>query len=387
MASNLPLIDRLIPGLADSLPGDIRSRLDDVGTILTEITRGVDETITYSAQETVDKLETALAKVHTAAGFIRGDFDICEVDERKDVVLQDAVSAFEQAEQRADNGLIAISEFHAKTVELQNTRVASIKDEISQMVDRNAADIRSIQSQIDAAGLNTRALTDSVEKQSQAVRDLESKLPGMTAATTAVDVVRFIPIVAIVFTIVGAANGNGIADPFGLHRQLDDTRRSRDQAQEALNNAHSQLNHLRGVRDSLETKLKAQKCIQESLPKLQGECQETESRCIALQTRFAPLKDSSSKLLRKAKELQNEATLANFDSYKDQFAVRLLQICNNAAGIHPQLTDSIRRVKDDITTTYEKALPDGVSEASKQIEYKLNGSIPGNDSQGKLISA
>ncbi|KAI8623309.1 hypothetical protein F5Y19DRAFT_458987 [Xylariaceae sp. FL1651] len=295
--SEFALTARILQGLsmsqtAESPPTDFHARLNDAGTVLAEISKGVDKAVDDSAQETVGKLETAMTKVYTAAVFIRGDYDNRVIDEdQKVLILQDAVSAFEQAKKRADTGLTTISDYHAKTVEVHNTKIAKIKDETSQMIDRNASDLRSIQNQIDATERNTQTLADSVNKQSQAIRELESKLPRMEVTTKVVDMTRFIPVVGIISTATGLINGNGVADPLGLHKQLDDARRSHNSAQNDMNSTNFQLSQLRAKHTTLEVTLEAQKRIQESLSKLQLECQEIESRCATFQARFAPLKD------------------------------------------------------------------------------------------------
>ena len=164
---------------------------------------------------------------------------------------------------------------------------------------------------------------------------------------------------------------HGPLDPLELHKELDEARRNRDEAQQNLGRALSQLDRLESQKMGLQLQLSNQRSLQNGLPQLQSTAASVESRSVMLQSQFGLLKDTSSKLVLKAQQVQSDAAIAEKTVLsKKEFGVSLLQICSDAL-IDSQLCREVQNIKDDIFNEWGGDMPQEIEEAGKEVANKL----------------
>lgn len=131
-------------------------------------------------------------------------------------------------------------------------------------------------------------------------------------------------------------------------------------------------------RIELETKLAAERSVQQALPQLHSSATTTESRCIMLQSQFGVLKDTSSKILLKVKEVESGASLAEKTAYtKKEFGEALLEMCSDAL-IDSHLIDEVQMITSEVIKEWGANMPNEIAEAGNAIDgkIKLLGGIP-----------
>ena len=149
-------------------------------------------------------------------------------------------------------------------------------------------------------------------------------------------------------------------------------------AQEQLNSAVERKYKLEQQRSELEQKLARGRALEMRLPQLQSEATTIESRSIMLQKQFGLLKDTSSKLLLKVKQVQDEAEVAEKTVLlKKEFGLALLLICSDAL-IDPHLIDEVHKVRTEIISGWGERMLDEIEEAAAEIDGKISllGSLP-----------
>jgi hypothetical protein len=178
------------------------------------------------------------------------------------------------------------------------------------------------------------------------------------------------------FTILTLGIGNlineGPLDPAGLGDQLDEANRHLNDAERQLNDAQSRLYDLQNQRNQMDARLRFMQQTQSLVPQLTTAAEATEFRSIALQRRFAPLKEAASRLLVRVREIQQEAVVTQSIAFsKKDFAIGLLGICKEAL-MDQALEDETRMVRDEVINEYGEKLPEDVEAISAEVNEKIS---------------
>jgi hypothetical protein len=141
-------------------------------------------------------------------------------------------------------------------------------------------------------------------------------------------------------------------------------------------------------RNQLDSRLRFVQQTEQLVPQLTSAAEAAEFRSIALQRRFAPLKEGASKLLMRVREIQQGAVVTQAIAYsKKDFAEGLLRICNEAL-MDQALEDETRLVRDEVVNEYGEKLPSDVDELAAEVTEKINtfSSLP-SLRQGSALTA
>ncbi|KAL5589345.1 hypothetical protein FOVSG1_011212 [Fusarium oxysporum f. sp. vasinfectum] len=364
----------------NKLQAQLNAAKDDIDRIGGEL----EPLVIQCGNDTLDKLELAMNKVYKLAVFIRGAYDDREPDvEQRDSLLKQMVDAFQTMEDVAEAGLKAISDRHSVISELENTKIIPAKNEIELLVQQTRNELASIEDKIRTSKAGVATFEQTVRDQNDAVSSLRDKIEETENAKLASD---------IGFTILTFGIGNlindGPLDPAGLGNQLNEAHRLLDDANRQLNEARSSLNKLQIERNQLDSRLRFVQQTEQLVPQLTSAVEATEFRSIALQRRFAPLKDGASKLLARVREIQQGAVVTQAIAYsKKDFVEGLLRISNEAL-MDQALEDETRLVRDEVVNEYGEQLPSDVGELAAEVTEKINtfSSLP-SLRQGSALTA
>ncbi|EXK83169.1 hypothetical protein FOQG_12520 [Fusarium oxysporum f. sp. raphani 54005] len=364
----------------NKLQAQLNAAKDEIDRVGSEL----EPLVVQCGNDTLDKLELAMNKVYKLAVFVRGLYDDREPDvEQRDSLLKQMIDAFQTMEDVAEAGLKAIGDRHGIISELQNTKIIPAKKEIELLVQQTRNELASINDKIRTSQAGVATFEQTVRDQNDAVSSLRDKIEETENAKIASD---------IGFTILTFGIGNlindGPLDPAGLGNQLNEAHRLLDDANHQLREAQSSLSKMQIERNQLDSRLRFVQQTEQLVPQLTSAAEAAEFRSIALQRRFAPLKEGASKLLMRVREIQQGAVVTQAIAYsKKDFAEGLLRICNEAL-MDQALEDETRLVRDEVVNEYGEKLPSDVDELAAEVTEKINtfSSLP-SLRQGSALTA
>jgi chromosome segregation ATPase len=159
-------------------------------------------------------------------------------------------------------------------------------------------------------------------------------------------------------------------DIMGFHNQANQARGNVESAMKTMQASRTQLQQFQKRRQELTNREAAQKQIQDQLPGLDSNTQDLMTRSVALQKQLADLKDASSNMVVKVRDIQNKATLTTQLAFtKKEFASGLLDVCE-AALIDLRLLQPVKKITDEISTGYTGNMPDDVKQQIDAVEAK-----------------
>ncbi|KAK3938886.1 NCU06412-like protein [Diplogelasinospora grovesii] len=331
-----------------------------------EISPSLDSIRAECARKTIDKLEGAMTRTYKIAVFIRGDYDNREYDQgQHDALLKRAVDAFQEAEECADLGLKTIAGLHAEVVELERAKIVPAKQDVELMIKKNADTLRNTQDEISSTEEAIRNMRNSVDTQTEAVRVLRNKISETRDAKLVTD---------IIFSGLTLGIGNiinhGPPDPFHLQDHLDDALNLLNSSQQQLNEAGRNIWRLNGTRSSLEMRLHEQEQLKAHLPDVEHAAEDSKKYCVTLEQSFVKLKESSSKLLVKVREIEKGTSAMGTAFLKKDFAVGLLEICLDCL-ISDRVYHEAEMVKNEVIDEYGGEIPDEVAEMAFSFDRKI----------------
>ncbi|KAI5920340.1 hypothetical protein F4810DRAFT_723719 [Camillea tinctor] len=341
--------------------------LADVENKIQDIAKGLKHTLAQCGKDTIRKLETAMVQIYNLAVFIRGDYDDRDPDTaQRDKLLKLAVNAFQEAEDIAEAGLKAISDRHSQVMEMESTVIAPTKSKIDQMLQYAEIELQSVQSKIQVFERSIGLMQQTVANESAAMSRLSDRIDEMET----VSLISDIGFTILTFGIGNAINGRPL-DPANLHGQLKNARRAFNDAQNRLNEDRNRVSSLTSERNSLESQRNFTSQTSALIPELRAMATTTESECIMLQRQFGPLKEVSSRMLMRVREIEQGVTVMQALAYsKQEFAADILRICNESL-IDQALVDEDRMVMNEVMREYGGDIPDEVQELAATIEGKM----------------
>jgi chromosome segregation ATPase len=170
---------------------------------------------------------------------------------------------------------------------------------------------------------------------------------------------------------IGNLINDGPLDPFNLQRDLDDAQNQLNSAQQQLNEANQRLWQLNSTHSSLGMRNSAQEQLRAQLPELENNAEAAKRNCATIEQRFVELKESSSKLLVKVREIQDGAVVTEALAYsKKEYAAGLLEICLDCL-IDRRVFDEAEMVKKEVIEEYGGEIPDEIAEMGVSLDLKL----------------
>ncbi|KAM0228289.1 hypothetical protein ACHAPO_010833 [Fusarium lateritium] len=343
----------------------------------------IEPMVVQCGNETLNKLELAMYKVYKVAVFVRGTYDDREQDAtQRDELLNQMVYAFQAMEDVANAGLKALRDRHTSILELKSTKIIPAKNEIEVFVKHGKTALTNFEERIKTSQAEIAMFDNAARDKNSDIRSIRDKIAERDNVGVVSD---------LGFSILTSGIGdliNGPSDPFGVNDRLEEAQRELNEITRHLSDAHAKLNNLQTERNQLDSRIRAMQQTEQLVPQLIWAAEAAEFRCIALQRRFTPIKDGASRLLVRAREIQEGSKVSQAIKYsKKDLTERLLRICSEAL-MDQALEDEARLVRDEVVNEYGGPLPSAVEEVAAEVTQKINtfSSLP-SLRQGSALAA
>ncbi|KAF8803264.1 hypothetical protein BYT27DRAFT_7195860 [Phlegmacium glaucopus] len=334
---------------------------------LRDISCDLDRESRSGIDETMEKLESGLMKLHEFAVFIRRDYDDYDPGQGPTAALLGQLhQAFTMADTRAECGLKAIGDLHAQVMEFQSVLIMPLREKIALMIQNNSTQLTTTQSSISSTQQAIQTFDQSVRQQEDSIRSLESKMSDTMDVRIATGAAAHLLTFGLATLFAW-----GFPDPFNLEDDLADARRARDEVENQRNSTLNRISNLRSEEQRLQELLSQGRQLEGQLPQLSDTAVATQSRCVTLQSRFSTLKDTASRLASQVKRVVGDMSIVKQAVTKEEFAVLLLNLCSDATLVlhHDatlidsdlRLVDAIKAVEGELVG-YETRLLGGIED-------------------------
>ena len=143
------------------------------------------------------------------------------------------------------------------------------------------------------------------------------------------------------------------------------------EAEKTLAETRNRLLNVQREKMDLESRQLMAKRVESELPIIESRVSSTLAQTSFLETHLTQLKETSTKLLLKVRNIENNSSVTNQMAFtKKEFASGILDICASAL-IDARLTHEVKHVRDEIVEGYIGGTPTGVSDLVNTIDQSL----------------
>ncbi|KAF8465504.1 hypothetical protein BDZ91DRAFT_763569 [Kalaharituber pfeilii] len=307
-----------------------------------------------TAQTILHRLQLEMGNVYKFAVVIRGDFDNKEssdVDDKKTVMIKQLSEGFKSLYEGAKGAIETVANANLRNVNLQAITIIPLQKRIEEEIEATKKQIDSTNSMIDSRNESINTQMETIRQSNNALREQQEKLESLRG---------FLDGLTLGLAELGHPDRIRIAP---LEDHINALTQTISDTRSMIVRIQLDIARDRAALRNLQRTVAALSVLETQLPTLNIQAQRLSTYSTALSKGLLEVKDAATDIARLIGEVDNKADEVSLAVRKQEYAIRLLKICEVALfdeGVKGEVT----LIVDEIVTGYGGALPKEVEDNS-----------------------
>ncbi|KAF8465497.1 hypothetical protein BDZ91DRAFT_794849 [Kalaharituber pfeilii] len=330
-----------------------------------------------TAQTILHRLQLEMGNVYKFAVVLRGDFDNKEssdVDDKKTAMIRQLSEGFKSLYEGAKGAIETVANANLRNVNLQAITISPLQKRIEEEIEATKKQIDSTNTMIDSRNRSINTQMETIRQSNNALQEQQEKLESVKKFN---EISRgllrgFLDGLSLGLAELGHPDRIRIAP---LEDHINALTQTISNTRSMIVRIQLDIARDRAALRKLQRTVAALNVLEAQLPTLNIQATRLSTYSTTLAKGLLEVKNAATDIARLIGEVDNKADEVSLAVRKQEYAIRLLKICEVALfdeGVKGEVT----LIVDEIVTGYGGALPKEVEDNVSTVRGKLNSSVP-----------